>query len=304
MRKIFALPIILASVGLIIYTATAEDHTAPPPKPLPIQVETDKAVVETEVGTDLTSKKDIKEQEGLKLLWNGQDVPPLCFDKLMMGEVPLQSVDLTTCGQNAELIVTKTYHREGELISNYRYNGAEPDEPDLSIMYHVIGTTDEGTAINVSSYTGGSGRFTGLVFVSVDGNTLKLNKALGGGDRCNSGVADAEIRDGKLAYGFYLTPADFPTLATGNDQGLVAYEDLEASASSCFGIARYREGKLTEVELLPEAVKASDPEWTARYGLQKCFNLKLKEQATKKALLSPDELKVFVQEFLESCKKA
>ena len=305
MRKIFALPIILVSVGLIIYTATAEDRTAPPPKPLPIQVETDKAVVETEVGTDLTSKKHISEEEGLKLLWNGTDVPPLCFNALVMGEAPKPSVPLATCGtDDPDLIATKTHRRDGQLITDYRYKKSEPDEPDVSIMYRVVGTTDEGTAVEVSNYTGGSGRFTGLQFVKVEGDTLNLVKALGGGDRCNSGVADAEVKDNTLTYGFYVTPADFPMLATGDDQGLVAYEDLEASASSCFGIARYRAGKLIEVELLPDAIKASDPEWTARYGLQTCFNGQMKTQAEKKAILPAEEFKSFVQHFLNSCKKA
>lgn len=304
MRYALLFTIFAALLGVTVYATQAEDRTAPPPKPLPIQVQTDKDVVETEIGTDLTSKKAIKEQEGLKLIWNGKDVPPLCFNKLIMGEVPLASVDLTTCGTDPELTVTKTYTHEGQLISNYRYKESEPDEPDLSIMYHVVGTTDEGTAVEVSSYTGGSGRFTGLEFVSIDGNTLKLNKALGGGDRCNSGVADAEIKDGKLVYGFYITPGDFPMLATGDDQGLVAYEDLEASASSCFGIARYREGKLIEVELLPKAVDASDADWTARYALQKCFNGKLKAQAATKAILPTEEFKGFVKEFLTGCKKA
>jgi hypothetical protein len=304
MRYALLFSLFAVLLGITVYATRAEDRTAPPPKPLPMQVQTDNAIVETEIGTDLHSQKEIKEEESLKLLWNGADVPPLCFNALVMGEVPLQSVDLTTCGTDPELTVTKTYHRDGQLITDYRYKESEPDEPDVSIMYRVVGTTADGTAIEVSNYTGGSGRFTGLQFVKVEENTLRLVKALGGGDRCNSGVADAEVKNNTLTYGFYITPADFPMLATGSDQGLVAYEDLEASASSCFGIARYREGKLIEVELLPQAVDASDPEWTQRYGLQTCFNQQMKAQADKKAILPAEEFKTFVQHFLSSCRKA
>lgn len=296
----------LFAVLLAITTHSAQaEEPAAPPKPLPIQVQTDKTVVETAIGTDLTSRKAIEEQAGLKLLWNGKDIPPLCFNKLVMGEAPLKAVDLGTCGQEADIKVTKTYLHDGQLISDYRYNGAEADEPDMSVMYHVIGDTAEGTAIEVSSYTGGSGRFTGINFVKIEGSTLKLVKSLGGGDRCNGGVADAEIKDDTLVYGFYITPADFTTLALGDDQGLVPYEDLEASASSCFGIARYEDRRLVEVELLPDAPKAADAEWTGRYALQRCFNeFMVKKTAGGKTILKTEAFKAFVTDFMNSCKKA
>ena len=153
--------------------------------------------------------------------------------------------------------------------------------------------------------TGGSGRFTSVVVVQVDGPDLKLIHSFGGGDRCNGGVADAEIKDNALIYGFYITPADFTTLALGDDQGLIPYEDLEASASSCFGIARYDAGNLVEVELLPEAPKAADPEWTSRYALQRCFNeFMLKKTADGKVILRGESFKAYVTDFMNSCKKA
>lgn len=292
--------------ALLAISSQAQATDAPPSPPPPAQLAIDKGVVETETGTDLTSKKQLKTENGLHLLANGQDVPPFCLDKMLMGEAQLPKVAIATCNTDPEKKIIKTYREDGWTKTDYRISGEEGEYPAMTAMYRVIGDVADGTALEIYSATGGSGRFTSVVVVQVDGPDLKLIHSFGGGDRCNGGVADAEIKKGMLNYGLYITPGDFTTVAYGDDQGIVAYEDLEASAASCFAIARYQNAALTEVELLPDAIKNSEStDWSTSFTMQKCFNQRISDTIKSgKTILSPEAFKDFVGSFLNTCKKA
>lgn len=270
----------------------------PPPAPTPAQQKADTKVVETVTGAE-TAEKDT----GLKLEWAGKDVSPVCMDKLVMGETQLSNIAIAACLEDKNLKITKTYRKDGWLMTDYRYRDFFEDDPDITTMYRVIGEVKAGTVLEVGNYTGGSGRFTSIVIVKLDGGYLHLIKSLGGGDRCNGGVADTGIENGILSYGFYITPGDFSMTAYGDDHGLVAYEDLEASAASCFAIARYKDEKLDSVEFLPDPVKSPDPEWVGRYKYQKCFNERFSDQLKKNPVLSLPDFKTWVGQFLDVCRK-
>ena len=113
------------------------------------------------------------------------------------------------------------------------------------------------------------------------------------------------MKDGILSYGLYMTPGDFPSIAYGDDQGLVAYEDLESSALSCFAVARYKDAKLDEIELLPDAFKQDQEDWTSNYTRQPCMNDHLRKTVKGgKSHFSLDEFKALMDGFMQTCKKS
>lgn len=304
LRSVSLLAVLLALYSGAAGTAGAQTPT-PPPAPSPAQLAIDRDVAPTETGTDLTSKKDIAADSNLRLLWKGRDVPPLCLDKMLMGETQLPQVPLASCEADPEKKILKTWRDKDWTKTDYAIAGEE-DLPPMTAMYRVLGNTGDGVALEIYSATGGSGRFTAVVVVQIAGDQLRLIHSFGGGDRCNGGVADARVKNSMVTYGLYLTPGDFARTAFDDDRGIVPYEDVEASAASCFAIARYRNATLMEVELLPDAVKNSDSaDWTTPLALQKCFNKRMSARTQGgKTILTPDEFRAFVTGFLKSCKKA
>ena len=275
-----------------------------PPAPPPAVQAAEKAAPPQVITTDLADDTG-KTSEMTPLLWKEKDVPPFCFDQMMMFSETVQTrVSIPDCESDPEKAILRTYHEDGWVRTDYRYKD-DSDYPALTSMYRVIGKTRDGYAVEMSSATGGSGRFSGIIVVKVAGPVLELLHNYGAGDRCNSGVASAEVKGGDVFYGFYLTPGDFATVAYGNDQGLVAYEDLEASAMSCFAVQHYKNGTMERIELNPEAFKEDQEGWTTNYALQSCMNLYLRKSvASGKTSFTLKEFKAFMDGFRQNCQKA
>ena len=81
---------------------------------------------------------------------------------------------------------------------------------------------------------------------------------------------------------------------------LQPYEDLEASAASCFGVARFEDEKFVGVSLLP--LPPEETTAAPAYKYQQCFNQLYRGLLEKgKKELSVKELKEFTAEFNEVC---
>lgn len=290
-------------LGFLLSCGTVSDGSEPKAAPAPLHDAAESQIQETNIPAPDADRAPASEPDA-PLLWNKQNVPPLCFDKLVMGESRLTEISIPACEAYPEIKVKKTYFEQGWYQSDYAYAGYE-DEPDNNVMYRVVGTTSKGSAVKIINYTGGSGRFSSMVLVKVEGDTLKLVEYYTGGDRCNGGIREARVEGDDVLYGVNITPYDFIPYALGEDTaGLQAYEDLESSAASCYAIAWHRNHDFYEVELDPEAGAAADPDWVERYKYQACFNSELKKVISSgKLKLSQPELKSFVEDFLKACKK-
>jgi hypothetical protein len=232
----------------------------------------------------------------------GLVIPPLCFEQLFGVDGPKGPVDITACEKASGYKHIKTGIEEGRFRSVYEF----PSEPDMPAekgfsSYELLGQTPAGTVIQTYNEAGGTGRFSSVIIVRLNGNTLSLVDQITGGDRCNGGLSEAKVQDGKLTYSINITPGDFPTLAWASDKGLKAYEALEASAMSCFATATYMDGKFTSISLNPDAVKEAG-DWENQYTHQKCFNEKFKAAIKAGHLeMTAAELKIFMDDFLASC---
>lgn len=293
-----------AHVAYATSDAASPVAVVPPPAPGPAAQAEDQKVHETLTGTDIAGPEK-KPAELIRILWQEKDLPPLCLDQMLMGETVQPKVAIPSCNDDPEKKVLRTYTDDGWVKTDYRYKTDSADEPALTSMYRVLGKVTDGYALEIYSATGGSGRFTSVVVVKADGPTLELIHNYGAGDRCNGGVADAEVKNGSAYYGFYLTPGDFASVAFGDDQGLVAYEDLEASAASCFAVQRYKDGKMEFIELQPDAFKEDQEGWTSNYALQTCMNGYLRKIVSAgKTKFTLPEFKDLMNGFLKSCQKA
>ena len=303
-----ARPLLLASLSLVLLSSAALASPPPPAAPTPAQIEADKKVVETvtpaaqPLAADPNQAPIVNATPRLKLTWSGGEVPPMCLMRMVLGETVLPQIDITTCERYRDTTIVKTYEKDGWYGSDYRYTAAPADEPVTTIMYRVVGDTNDGTAIELTSSSGGgSGRFSAVEEVKVQGNTLLMVKHIGGGDRCNHGLAKATVEDGVLTYGFFVTPSDFVPLAFGNNRDLVKPEHLENSAASCFGIAYYQNNAFEALELLPDAFAKDRKGWTENYYKQTCMNNLLRDAASKRTEYLPAQFKILMQHFLRLC---
>lgn len=235
----------------------------------------------------------------------GLNISPLCFEQLFGTDGPKGPIDVTTCESKSGYKNIQTGIEEGRYRSLYEF----PSEPDMPAekgfsSYEFLGDIKAGSVIETYNETGGTGRFSSLILVTLNGNTLTLVDQLAGGDRCNNGLTDANVENGQLAYSTNITPGDFPLLAWGSEKNIKPYEDLEASAMSCFAIATFKDGTLSKISLNPDAGKQND-DWTTQFAKQKCFNKKFKSQIESGDLeLTPKEFQKFMDDFLKSCSKA
>ena len=147
---------------------------APPPAPSPAALIADEEIKETVVTTGMIGNAK-KPEKLIPLLWQEKDIPPLCFDQMMMVNETVQTkVSIPLCNDDAEKKILRTYIEDGWVRTDYRYKADGDDYPALTSMYRVIGKTKDGYAIEMSSATGGSGRFTTVIVVKVDGPILEL----------------------------------------------------------------------------------------------------------------------------------
>jgi len=155
---------------------------------------------------------------------------------------------------------------------------------------------------------GGTGYFDNILVIKKTGTQLFLLKTLGEGDRCNGGISGEGMDGNDFHYSRNLTPIDIIRLATEVKIDVTAYEDLEASAISCFGLAHYKynladdKNELMSVSL--DEGKEDEKEWTDRYPAQSCFNKIYNSYVkAKKTELSLKDLNEFAKKFSDECLK-
>lgn len=232
-----------------------------------------------------------------ELIYNGQPVDAKCFEDMSADEW----LDVAACVPPE---ITKLPDPAGEWANgkigyNYRYKEDMSDAVSYS-YYDYIGLWNAAPVILSYSSGGGTGQFTSLASVERVANKIRVLQGFGAGDRCNGGVVDAKIEYGVLYYGQNMTPIDFLQMAEDNPHDLQPYDDLEASASSCFGIARFRDEKFVGVTLLD--MPESQPAAGTTYKYQDCFNKLFRAKLAKgEKELSVNELKEFTGEFNQVC---
>jgi hypothetical protein len=237
-----------------------------------------------------------------ELLFNGQPIDPLCFEAVSADEW----LDVSKC---TDADVVKVVGMPSEAFANrigYQYHFKDVDgTPQAYSYYEYIGSWNGAPVIKTYANGGGNGRFSALLSIERNANKIRVLQGFAAGDRCNGGVTDVKLEQGTLAYGQWISPFDFLQMVDDNPADLRAYDDLDASASSCYGVARYKDGELSGVTLMTETQEdllSDTPENMQKSPYQKCFNELYSAYLTQgKKDLSIQQLKEFTGEFNRLC---
>jgi hypothetical protein len=204
------------------------------------------------------------------LLIGGMPVDPTCLISLANGDSSrLDPIDLHRC-HRTDLVVTRG-PSDPRMIGfeyHFRTDQAQPRSPYF--FYRYLGDWHHHALLFIESGGGGTGAFTQLVGVDRTANMLRAVETVAGGDRCNGGIFHAFVVGGRLSYEERITPFDLVSLA-GTASKLVAYKDLEASASSCVADVHHTDSQWVAVTLANPALE-DQKGWTGQYRYQPCFN--------------------------------
>jgi hypothetical protein len=239
-----------------------------------------------------------------ELLVDGKPLDPLCFENVSADEW----LDVHKC-QPIDIIkepALSTDWAKGKIGYNYHSKDDESVSGSYS-YYEYLGQWNGAPVIMTYSSGGGSGQFTSLLSFEREGDKIRVLQGFALGDRCNGGVVNAKIEKGRLSYGQWITPYDFLQLADDNPNDMQPYDDLESSAASCYGIARYIDGDAVGITLESQGNEAGtdQKDWTEKFPHQACFNQLYRSYLTKgKKELTLQELKGFTGEFNRLCSKA
>jgi len=233
----------------------------------------------------------------VELMNDGAPIDPLCFESVSADEW----LDISECIKG-EIIKLPPKADDpwanGKVGYSYRYKDDSSDAVSYS-YYEYVGQWNGSPVVLSYSSGGGTGQFSSLVSIERSTSKIRVLQGFAAGDRCNGGITDARITVGSLRYGQNMTPIDFLTLAEDNPSDVQPYEDLEASASSCFGVARFADDRFTGITL---AEMPQTHEGGITYKYQDCFNkLFIATLASGKKELSISELREFTGDFNTNC---
>ncbi len=239
-------------------------------------------------------------------------IHPFCFgkdDRFVMSSLsfsPGDFINIKDCNKKSEAY---SYESQDDGYIKANYPELDGDSNMGWIEYKILGRSNDLIYISVFENSGGSGIFSSLFISEIKNDTLNIKKIIyDGGDRCNGGIYDSKFENGILDYMIYLTPYDIVNLT---EKGLEAYEDLEASAESCFGYAHHQYNFVKDEDTVDSVIFildkneiVEDPDWINRYKYQSCFNDIYKKYIDNKNIeLSIPNLKIFNQQFLNLCTK-
>lgn len=252
------------------------------------------------------------------LIYKGKPIDPLCF--YQTGESQdSDAINLTKCGLHTEQgrsLKGENNHLTDQGYLGYDFSWDMDNGPEMQgySYYKPLGSVNQSILIQTVNNGGGTGEFTTLSLVKRHGNELTM-KTLAAGDRCNNGVDTASIvkanEENKVVYAVKITPFDFISLSNDNPNSITAYDDLDACAACCLGVAVFsrdfndiNQEKLNYIDLTGVSISVDDANSVNGVKYQQCFNQVLlnviKEKGHK---LDQQTLKQFVKTFNQTCIK-
>jgi hypothetical protein len=242
------------------------------------------------------------------LLVDGQPIDALCFSPV--GGEPVETLSVKDCGKD---LIAKERKDENALTHSVSYIYADDPEGDMGtsyVQYRYIGESAGASVVLVSWSGGGSGQFSTLLELTRDGDALKIVKILGGGDRCNGGIADAVInKKGEVEFKMSATPFDL--VSVGGDperafmQTVKPFDDLDACAICCLGTVNYTNDAYAGVSISKDYLDSLYKDRTGESALsekQACFAERMKSNTDGVQYeFAPDDWEAIVREVEHVC---
>lgn len=244
------------------------------------------------------------------ILYRDEPIDPLCFDNGLVVTRPEGAwVDLDKCLNDAGVSVENVIpQKTGPLTPNengfigYDFTMGDSEFPSSGMaLYKYVGPITGGFVIQTIYNTGGTGFFSSLNIIERQNGRIHIARTLAGGDRCNGGIRDARIEDGKVHFSVNITPADI-IYGYGGAPESEAY-DIEVSAASCFAEALYTDGTFTSIVLNGDIFTGvDDPAVDNGFADQPCFNKVFGDYLSSgRGRLTPEQVKTFTADFRREC---
>lgn len=242
------------------------------------------------------------------LLYKGKPIDTLCIYE---AQNPNEAIPLASCGINSigeRKVVGQNRRMLAKGFIGYNYNvftaGSKSAMPNAYSYYRILGNINGIYIISAINNSGGSGQFTAIYLLKREGDILHVS-SVASGDRCNNGIADAQVKNQQLLFTTYITPYDFLTISNQNPYNLNGYHDLDSCATCCQAKISYQiitgqdsdNIKMLSIDIGDKVISTE-----GQSGYQVCFNRLIADYQSKgDRHLSPQQLDVLVHTFNEDC---
>lgn len=224
---------------------------------------------------------------------------------------PQGSVDLAVFPGRGRPAFGPWEDQPGWWIVEYEENIATGKSPFFAYAAFtgpdIGGNGAETYVVSITFDDGRAGDVDNLLLLQKSGSALYLLGTWEEGSACDGGIFAQRLEGDNFLYSRDLTPVGMLELATDVRLELVAHEDLEAMADSCYASANFifripqvRE-ELVSVRLYDEP-KPDEKGRTDRFRYQSCFNRLYNALLDEgKIVLTPAELNDFARRFRDEC---
>lgn len=258
------------------------------------------------------SQKEIQKHLWKNFSYENKPIYPKCLLDLIgtKGNPKSSSVDLDKCSVYDQDQETQDGNLD-DVVFKYTFP-VKGSSSNGEVSYTPFTQSHNKFFLVYTINTGGNSYYSTIVSVDKIDNTLQNPEVISPvGDRCNGGITAVAVLSGSntFMYRKYLTPIDIVKEGDINTK-LKPIEDLEASASSCFGqeYTKYNISKKNSyfgfVQLLNSTPVTDQPGWTDMYKYQSCFNTVFNSYGdANKNTLDKNGLNTFYNDFINQCFK-
>ncbi|HVZ81299.1 MAG TPA: hypothetical protein VHE12_10975 [bacterium] len=232
---------------------------------------------------------------GQDFSYDGKPIHPSCLGELVEDEGK-ESVDLSKCKVDWKGVETRPQGMI-EFEDMDPKDGEDGGRHPFS-AYRFVGKFGDNYIVLYQWGGGGTGIFSGLAGVRIEGRTLLKVFNVLGGDRCNGGLLSAKAENGRILAEVNVTPYDLMSLRLGPEK----LEGLQSCSICCAAVATFEVDPGTGTSRLVGVDLGSDLEDVqtdpAEVGIQDCFNRLYNTYIrSKRSKLDPRAFDGFVKEF-------
>lgn len=218
-------------------------------------------------------------------------IPPACLWKMITQNKSRLNLDIDDC---SKLAIEKNPYMQKQGFIGGEIHSTKPVMKSISIFYKVAGIAKSGEKIlEVLWSGGGSGNFSDILYITKNKNQLLVTKQISGGDRCNGGISNVKLSNGKLSYQTNATPY---ALVTQGKQEVAIDERIKLAdcAICCIGKFQINDNKLRSFEWNGEI--PSEPEQQSL-----CLSNLLKHATEKQKKIDAVMLRQLQKSWFEKC---
>lgn len=198
--------------------------------------------------------------------YNNKPIDPRCFAPAFSTASSATEptiISLKTCTQCPEDYEDEAKQTKIKRTSDAGYDRLTSHDQSFQdnraygyFKYKYVGSVGSTDVIEVEESGGGSGTLSNIGLIKRSGDQLEVS-TLSSGDRASGGIANVEVKDNKITFKKYLTPARIASFAKDLIGEPLLFEKSLPDCMACYGGFGYfefdpssdKENKLTHVDI-------------------------------------------------------